>query len=245
MSTDTSPILEVEGLSKRFGGVVAVDDVTFEIPEGQIVALIGPNGAGKTTTFNLATGFIEPDEGQVRFKGEDVMDEAPWNIVERGMFRTFQNTKPFGDMSVVENVMVAVLRKTANMDQAEARAREVLDFVGLADDSDMKAASLGVPKLKRLELAKGLASDPDLLLLDEIVAGLNPSERKTLVDLIDQIRENGRTVFLIEHVMEVVMALSDNIYVMNKGELIAHGTPEEISTNDRVIKAYLGSEFEQ
>lgn len=235
-------ILQVEGVSKRFGGLQALKAVTFDLPEGQILGLIGPNGAGKTTLFNVINGVYPPDEGRVVFRGQDITGRKPYEVAHLGLARTHQIVKPLRELTVLENVMVGACFGGAGMGLAEARrvAEEVLDFVGLADRADQLAGSLNVAQKKRLELARALASRPALLLLDEVLAGLNPVEISQMVDTVRRIRGQGVTIIMIEHVMHAVMNVSDRVLVLDYGELIAEGTPEEVSRDERVIEAYLG-----
>ena len=236
-------LLEVEGLSKRFGGLEAVRDLSFAVGEREIVALIGPNGAGKTTVFALISGFLSPDKGQVRFRGRPVLRRPPHEICALGMVRTFQIMRPFPRLSVVRNVMIGALGRHADPRTAEARARAVLDEVGLAGKAEQPAASLTVAERKRLELARALATEPVLLLLDEVMAGLNPTETERIVELLRSVNRRGIAILLIEHVMRAVMSLSERIIVLNYGERIAEGRPDAIANDPRVIEAYLGEEY--
>ena len=235
-------ILQVQGVSKRFGGLQAVSRVTFDLPEGQILGLIGPNGAGKTTLFNLIDGVYKPDEGRVIFMDKDITGFKPYHVAHLGLARTHQIVRPLNDLTVRENVMVGSCygRENNTLGTASHIADEVLDFVGLAPRADQLASSLNVAQKKRLEMARALASRPYLLLLDEVLAGLNPSEISTMVDTVRNIREQGITIIMIEHVMHAVMNVSDRIIVLDYGQQIAEGTPQEIANNERVIAAYLG-----
>lgn len=235
-------ILQISGVSKRFGGLQALSNVTFDLPEGQILGLIGPNGAGKTTLFNVINGVYAPEKGRVIFKDEDVTGKEPYDLARRGLARTHQIVRPLNDMSVRENVMVGACfgRENRALGDASAIAQEVLEFVGLSDRADQLAGSLNVAQKKRLELARSLASRPFLMLLDEVLAGLNPSEITTMVETVQKIRQQGVTIIMIEHVMHAVMNVSDRIIVLDYGQQIAEGTPEEIAKNERVIEAYLG-----
>lgn len=235
-------ILQVSGVSKRFGGLQALSDVTFDLPEGQILGLIGPNGAGKTTLFNVINGVYAPEKGRVTFKDEDVTGKQPYDLARRGLARTHQIVRPLNDMSVRENVMVGACfgRENRTLNEAADIAEEVLVFVGLSERTDQLAGSLNVAQKKRLELARSLASQPFLMLLDEVLAGLNPSEITTMVETIEKIRQQGVTIIMIEHVMHAVMNVSDRIIVLDYGQQIAEGTPEEIANDERVIEAYLG-----
>lgn len=236
-------LLTVEGVSKSFGGLKAVSGATFVLAEGEMLGLIGPNGAGKTTLFHLISGFLRPDEGRVRYAGEDLADLRPHDICRRGMVRTFQVTRPFPRLSVTENVLVGAMERVAHRREALAIAEEVLALTGLAEKSGHMGHSLTLPDRKRLELARALATRPRVLLLDEVMAGLNPAETGRLIELIRTVHARGITILLIEHVMKAVMALSQRILVLNYGELIAEGSPEAIVKNPKVIEAYLGEGY--
>jgi len=235
-----SPMLEVNGLTRRFGGLTAVADVTLRVPEGSIVALVGPNGAGKTTLFALISGFIEPDGGTVSFAGEDVTGEAPHRRCARGLVRTFQVVQPFGRLTVRENIAVGAHLHIADRQEALARSAEVAEQVGMGHLLDRPAQALTVAARKRLELARALATGPRLLLLDEVMAGLNPTEMTEMIRIVRAIRDGGVTVFLIEHVMQAVASLAERVHVLNHGRLIAAGAPAEIARMPEVIEAYLG-----
>ncbi|MBL8381731.1 MAG: ABC transporter ATP-binding protein [Burkholderiales bacterium] len=233
-------MLEVEGLSKIYGGLRAVDRASLRVAEGAIAGLIGPNGAGKTTLFAAITGFALPDEGRVRFAGVDITGRAPHRICAQGMVRTFQITQPFAQLSVRENIMVGAYLHTPDRDEAAARAEAVARQVGMAALLDRTAAGLTVAGRKRLELARALATRPKLLLLDEVMAGLNPSEIDEIIPVIRGIRDAGVTVFLIEHVMRAVMSLAENVHVLSYGKIIAEGAPRVLAADPVVIEAYLG-----
>jgi branched-chain amino acid transport system ATP-binding protein len=233
-------VLEVRGLSKRFGGLQAVRSVDLDVAEGAITALIGPNGAGKTTTFAMIAGFIRPDGGSVVLDGQDMTGWRPDRVAKSGMVRTFQITQPFAGLSVMENIRVGAFLHDADPSAAEHHAREIGSRLGLGKFLDRQAGALTVSGRKRLEVARALATRPRLLLLDEVMAGLNPSEINEIVALIRDVRDGGVTILLIEHIMQAVAALADTVYVLAEGALIAQGAPRAISENPAVIEAYLG-----
>ncbi len=235
-------ILEVKRVSKVFGGLTAVNDVSFELPEGQILGLIGPNGAGKTTLFNCINSVYPVSQGEVIFRGQSITGMKPYQVARLGMARTHQIVRPLNELTLRENVMVGACfgRHHHRLSEAAHIADEVLHFVGLAPKADQLAGTLNVAQKKRLELARALAAQPHLLLLDEVLAGLNPAEVSNMVEIIRQIRDRGITIIMIEHIMHAIMNLSDRVLVLNYGELIAEGTPDEVSQNQQVIEAYLG-----
>jgi ABC-type branched-subunit amino acid transport system ATPase component len=234
------PLLRVEHVSKRFGGLLAVDRASFTAEAGRITALIGPNGAGKTTLFAIISGFLRASAGRVVYDGQDITGEPPHRLARRGIARTFQIVQPFAGLTVRENIAVgAHLSRPARAD-ALAAAGEVARTVGLGDLIDRPAASLTVAGRKRLELARALAIAPRLLLLDEVLAGLNPSEIRDMVPVIRAIRDRGVTIVMIEHVMQAVMSLAEHVFVLAEGRIIAAGSPQAVATDPRVVEAYLG-----
>ncbi len=235
-------ILSVKNLSKRFGGLDALSDVTFDLNEKEILGLIGPNGAGKTTMFNCINGVYGPSNGSVLFNGEDTTHMKTYFMAHKGLARTHQIVKPLNELSVLENVMIGACfgGKGVTLKKAAGIAQEVLDFLRIGDRTDQLAGSLNIGQKKRLEIARALASRPKLLLLDEVLAGLNPSEISEMVNTVKEIRDQGVSIIMIEHVMHAIMNVSDRIIVLDYGKLIAEGSPQEIANNESVIEAYLG-----
>lgn len=241
----SAAVLEVQSLSRAFGGVQAVDEVSFALSPGEIVGLIGPNGAGKTTLVNLITGVVRPSAGVVRFQGRDVTRQRPWQAARSGLARTFQVVQPFPEMTVLENVAAGALfaGQASSRADAEAAAQSHLEFVGLAYEAHRPAAALPLPGRKRLELAKSLAMNPKVLLLDEVNAGLNTGEIEHALTLMRAIAKRGITILIIEHLMKVVLTLSQRILVLHHGRLISQGDPQTVIQDPVVVEAYLGTKF--
>jgi branched-chain amino acid transport system ATP-binding protein len=241
-------LLQVSGLTKHFGGLAAVQNVSFEIERGEIVSLIGPNGAGKTTIFNLLSGIHSPDRGEIRLDGENLVGRKPFEICQRGIGRTFQIMQPFPHMTVGENVVTSGLFgrvPKVPMRKVEEEALDLCQWVGLGDRMKTYPRNLTVADQKKIEIARALAIQPKLLLLDEVVSGLTPTETTEAIKLVRQLRVKGITIFLIEHVMKVVMGISDRVIVLHHGEKIAEGTSDQVANDPRVIEAYLGERIEE
>jgi len=235
-------LLSIKKVSMFFGGLAAISDVSFEIRKGEILGLIGPNGAGKTTMFNVVNGFYKPSKGEVFFNDRKISGLRPHQICKLGIARTFQVVKPLQRMSVLDNVIASAFPRKKSRVQAEEVAMETIGFTGLIDDRNVISKSLPLGKRKKLEIARALATQPELLLLDESFAGLNPHELDESIGIIRRIKERGITIMIIEHHMKVIMSISDRIVVLNYGEKIAEGTPHEIAHNPLVVEAYLGEE---
>jgi branched-chain amino acid transport system ATP-binding protein len=236
-------LLRARGISKRFGGLHAVTALDLDVAEGEVVGLIGPNGAGKTTAFNLLSGFVPPDAGEILFRGRSVVGWKPHAICALGLARTFQIVRPFPRLSVLDNVLVGALGRHPRAETARARAGDVVARLGLGAKAASPASGLTLAERKRVELARALATEPALLLLDEVMAGLNPTEIATLVELIREIHAGGVSILLIEHNMRAVMALSHRVVVLSFGERVAEGPPAAIARHPRVVEAYLGEEY--
>lgn len=235
-------LLEINSVTKAFGGLLAVNEMDLVIEGGDIYGLIGPNGAGKTTLFNIISGFYKPDSGDIFFAGENVTHLSSDQLCHRGLVRTFQIPKMFPEMSVIDNVLIGALGRTRRVELARSEAEEIINFLGIGHKKNTLAGSLRVHELKRLEIAKALATKPKFFLLDETMAGLNAVEQNQMIDLLRRVHDSGVTLFVVEHVMHVVANLCDHIVVMNYGEKIAEGRPQEVLKNEKVVKVYLGEE---
>lgn len=234
--------LKAEGIVVRYGGVVAVDDVSLSLRSGEILGLIGPNGAGKTTFFNALTGFAPVQAGRISLFGRDVTGLEPFERTRRGMGRTFQIERPFEELTVVENVLIAAFLRHPRRADAEAVARQVLERVELADRADQPALDLNLARRRRLELAKALALEPRVLFLDEVMAGLNPPALREMIGFVRSLSREGLAILMVEHIMEAIVELSDHVVVLAQGRKIAEGTPDAVTSDERVIEAYLGTE---
>ena len=237
------PLLDVQGVTKRFGGLLANDNVSFTVNEGEIVSIIGPNGAGKSTLFNCITGFYPPNAGRVLYQGKDITHLSADRICKTGIARTFQIVQIISDMTVLENAMTGAFLRSARNGVAREKAEEVLRFTGLHEKRNAAATALTIADKKRLEVSMALATKPKLLMLDESMAGLTPFELKEMMTLIRKVRENGITLVIVEHVMEAVMELSDRVIVITSGKKIVEGPPKEVVVNKEVIQAYLGERY--
>jgi branched-chain amino acid transport system ATP-binding protein len=238
-----SELLAVHNLSKRFGGLRAVQDLSFSVKEGQTLAVIGPNGAGKTTCFNLITGYIRPDKGSVIAAGRELTGLLPHRVCIEGVARTFQVARPFGKMSVLANVMVGALVRGKNLNSARRRARDAIAVAGLGAQEGRLACDLNTIDQRRLELARALATEPRILLLDEVMAGLNKAEIDQAISLVRDLSRRGLTIVIVEHVMRAVMAVAEHIVVLDHGQKIAEGSPKDVVANEEVVRAYLGSGY--
>lgn len=236
-------LLELRNISMDFGGLRAIDSLSLSIDEGQILGLIGPNGAGKSTAFNCVAGVYRPTSGEIWFDGANITGAKPWDLCRAGLARTFQIVKPFASKTVLYNVMVGAFARTDKTDEAEAIALDVLKSLHLAHKKDFKSGALTIADRKRLEIARAMATKPKLLLLDEVMAGLRPTEVDEMIDVFRAVRDSGVTIFVIEHIMRAIMALSDELVVIQFGRKISEGKPEAVAKDENVIKAYLGDEY--
>ncbi len=236
-------LLEVNNISKRFGGLRAVQNLSFFIKKKEILGLIGPNGAGKTTVFNIIAGVYKTNSGSIKLNNKDTTNLKPYQICKMGIARTFQVARPFGKLTVLDNVLTAALLYTNNINIARNEAEKIIETVGLIDKIYFLASNLTIADKKRLELARALATKPAIVLLDEVMSGLTPKETNEIVDIIKNIRNSGITFLVVEHVMQVIMSLADRIIVMNHGEKLTEGIPQEVVNNKMVIKAYLGDDY--
>jgi len=233
-------ILIVENLTKKFGGLTAIDNANLYVNKGEIIGMIGANGAGKTTLFNMISGAFQPTSGTILFHDMNITHLKSHQVCKMGIARTYQIVQPFENLTVLENTMVGSFIHTGDVNAAKVKAMDVLQFLGLSNRAHAKGSDLTLSELKRLEMAKALATNPEIILLDEVMAGLNPTSCGTVVELIKKIRDSGTTVLVIEHVMKAIMSLSDRIYVLNQGRIIAEGVPQDVVNRPEVIKSYLG-----
>ncbi len=233
-------ILEAQHVTKRFGGLVANEDVSIHLNKGEILGMIGANGAGKTTMFNMLSGSLPVTEGKILFKGEEIQNQPANKVCHKGIGRTYQIVQPFTTLTVKENVMVGAFLRHPDIHDAEEKALEVLKFTDLYDVRDVSGSNLTLTQMKRMEVAKALATEPEVLLLDEVTAGVNPKEHPAFMKLVRDIRDSGISIIIIEHVMRVIMNVSDRMYALNQGKLIAEGTPQEVAENPLVIESYFG-----
>jgi len=236
-------LLELRNISMDFGGLRAIDSLSLSINEGQILGLIGPNGAGKSTAFNCVAGVYKPSQGEIWFDGQNITGAKPWDLCRAGLARTFQIVKPFASKTVLYNVMVGAFARTDKTDEAESIALDVLKSLHLEHKKDFKSGALTIADRKRLEIARAMATKPKLLLLDEVMAGLRPTEVDEMIDVFRAVRDSGVTIFVIEHIMRAIMALSDELVVIQFGRKISEGKPEAVAKDENVIKAYLGDEY--
>jgi len=236
-------ILEAKNVTKRFGGLVANDNVSIHLNKGEILGIIGANGAGKTTMFNMIAGTLPVTSGTITYRGKEIQNTPPYKICDMGIGRTYQIVQPFPNLDVLGNVMVGAFKRYPKYDDAKKKAEEVLKFTGIYDIRNVRGDNLTLTQMKRMEVAKALATEPEVLLLDEVTAGVSPLEHPNFMKLVSDIRESGISIIIIEHIMRVIMNISDRMYVLNQGKLIAEGTPAEISVNPLVISSYFGEKW--
>ena len=240
MADNQKVILDVQHVTKKFGGLTANEDITIHANEGEILGIIGANGAGKTTLFNMLSGALPVTSGKIIFNGEEIQNKKASQVCKLGIGRTYQLVQPFTNMTVLANVMVGAFVRCPKKEDAQRKAEEVLKFTGLYDIKDVRGNNLTLTQMKRMEVAKALATEPEVLLLDEVTAGVNPKEHPAFMKLVTDIRDSGISIIIIEHVMRVIMNISDRMYVLNQGKLIAEGTPAEVAQNPLVIQSYFG-----